>query len=309
MYKLFIIFLPIIIFLGCSNKINPAEFHPIIAQKAKIQPSIREIKHKPNIIIFTKHKNYYEIKAKEYLENLLTNSKFVTILNRNTTIKDEIKLAENAKATNSDLNQADFIIIEDITPKMYDIKYIPPKYYKDKKGRIHKIKGYYVYKACSSGFINIYNVLPYKLLSSIKAYGCYTTFSYKRENLKNYVILKSIESAIDNIKCSLLKLFSPKGYVFELRKKDDVLILHTTLGSENGAKEGDKVDIYEKVVIKIPFSNKEIIEEKKIGEGVISNAINKFDSWVIVKKYTQMPKIGDFVKMNYKFSFWDIFKW
>ncbi len=308
MYKLFISFLIIIFFLGCAQKINPNEFHPIIAQKAKIQPSLREIQYKPNVIIFTKDNNFYEKKAKEILENLLINSKYVNILNRASSIKDEIKLAENAKATNSNLNQADYIIIVDIHPISYNVRYIPPTYYKDKKGRIHKIPGYYEYEACSSGYINIYTTLPYKMNKSIYTSGCYRATSSFYENIKEYVILKSIKQAINNAKYSLYKFFTPKGYIFEIRKKGDKIILHTTLGKANGAKEGERVNIYEKKIVKLPFSKKSIIEEVKIAEGIISNVVNENDSWVIVERYTQLPKIGDYIKMNYRYSFWDIFR-
>jgi len=308
MYKFIISLVAIILFSGCAEKINPNEFHPIITQKAPIQPTPREIRYKPNVIIFTKEKTYYQQKAKEILENLLLNSKYVNILNRNSNIKNEIKLAENAKATNSDLNQADFIVISDITPKTYNEKYIPPQYYKDKKGQIHKIPGYYSYEGCSSGYINIYNVLPYKLISSIYANGCFYTTTPNHQNIKNYVLLQSIYKTIENAKYNLYKVFTPKGYIFEIRKKDDEIILHTTLGKINGAKEYERVNIYEKKLIKTPFSNKTNIEEVKIGEGIISNVVNQNDSWIIVKKYKQLPKIGDYIKMNYEHSFWDIFK-
>ncbi len=308
MYKYITTIIILILLTGCAEKINPNEFHPMIAQKAQIQPSPREIRYKPNVIIFTKDNNYYEKQAKNYLESFLINSKYVNIIDRKSTIKNEIKLAENAKATNSDLNQADFIIIENITPKTYNTQYIPPKYYKDKKGKIYKIPGYYQYEACSSGYINIYNVLPYKLINSIYAKGCYYTTTPNYQNIKNYVMLYSINQAINNSKYPLYKVFTPKGYIFEIRKKDDEIILHTTLGSKNGAKEGERVNIYEKRIKKLPFNISPIIEEIKIGEGIISNVVNENDSWIIVKKLKQTPKIGDYVKMNYKYSFWDIFK-
>ncbi len=308
MYKFIINLFIIIFFLGCAEKINPNEYHPILAPKAPIQPSSREINFKPNVIIFAKNNNFYENKSKEILENLLINSKFVNILNRKSNIKNEIKLAEDAKATQSNLNQADYIIIENITPKKYSVKYIPPVYYKDHKGRIHKIPGYYLYKACSNGYINIYTLLPYKLLYSIYADGCYSATTPNYQNIKKYMLLNSLKEAINNEKYTIYKIFTPKGYIFEIRKKDNELILHTTLGYKNGAKQYEHVTIYEKKLIKLPFNNKKIIEEIKIGEGIISNVINQNDSWVIVKKYKTMPKIGDYIKMNYKFSFWDIFK-
>jgi len=309
MYRFILLSLIGIFFIGCSEKINPAEFHPIPAQKAPIQPTQREIKYKPNVIIFPKdNNNYYENKAKEVLSSLLINSKYVNILDRHSNIQDEIKLAENAKATNSNLNQADYIIVENITPKSYNEKYTPPKYYKDKKGRIYKIPGYYTYEACSSGYIKIYSTIPYQLISSLYANKCYSTTSTNHENIKKSVQLESIKSAIEDIKYNIYKIFTPKGYIFEIRKKGDKIILHTTLGKDKGAKEGEKVDIYTKKIIKLPFNKKTEIEEQKIGEGVISNVVNAKDSWVIVKDYKEMPKIGDYIKMNYNFSIWDIFK-
>ncbi len=307
MYKIIITSIAVIFFLGCAPKINLNEYHPIIAPKAAILPTKRDINNKPYIIIFTKNRNFYEEKAKEDLANLLINSKYINILTRKSNIINEIKLAENAKATNSDLNQANFIIIEDITPKTYNEKYIPPQYYKDKKGHTYKIPGYYLYKSCSNGYINIYNVLPYQLLKSIYTTGCFSTTTSHYQHIKNYVILNGISQSIDNAKYQLYKFFTPKGYIFEIRKKDNNIILHTTLGRKNGAKKYEKVDIYTKKIINMPFSNKKIIENIKIGNGIISNIVNKNDCWVIVKKTIQPIKIGDYIKMNYKFSFWNIF--
>ena len=307
MYKNFIILITIF-FLGCAPKIDLKEYHPIITQKAKILPNQKDITKKPNIIIFTKNNNFYEKKAKEDLANLLINSKYVNILTRKSNIKTEIKLAENAKATNSNLNQANFIIIENITPKTYNEKYTPPKYYRDKKGHTYKIPGYYSYKACSSGYINIYNVIPYQLSTSIYANGCYSTTTPNHQNIKNEIMLKSIEKSIENEKENIYRFFTPKGYIFEVRKNKDEIILHTTLGKKNGAQKYAKVNIYTQKIIKIPFSNKKIIEQTKIGEGIISNIINDNDSWIIVKNITQPVKIGDYVKMNYKFSIWGLLK-
>ena len=306
MYRSFVIGIISLFFLGCAPKINPNEYHPIIAQKAEILPTQREIKKKPNVIIFNKNNNFYEKKAKEDLENLLINTNYINILTRNSNIKTEIKLAENAKATNSNLNEADFIIIEDITPKTYNEKYTPPKYYTDKKGHTYKIPGYYSYEACSNGYINIYNVIPYQLVKSIYADGCYSTTTSTHQNLKEEIKLNSIKESINNVKENLYKFFTPRGYIFEIRRKDNEYIIHTTLGISNGAEKYAKVNIYTRKIVHIPFSHKKIIEEQKIGEGIISNIVNDNNSWIIVKEIKQPLKIGDYVKMNYKFSLWSI---
>jgi len=296
----------IILFTGCSLKINPNEYNPYPAPKAEIMPTKREINFKPSIIVYSK-KDKLNLFAKNILLRVLNNSHLVNILDRNNSIKDEIKLAEEAKLTNSDLNQADYAIFLEITSTSYNYRYIPPTYYKDKKGHIHKIPGYYKYTGCIDGYIKVYSLIPYQLKKIIYLNDCESTTDEKYLNYKNYLLKEAVIEAIDDEKYEIFKIFTPKGFIFEIRKKDDDFIIHTTLGSKNGAKEGERVNIYTRKKISL-FGN-EKIEEIKIGEGIISNIVHENDSWIIVKKLKRKIHIGDYVKMNYKHTFWDIFRW
>ncbi len=303
--RLFIVIFAIL-FIGCSIKLNPASYNPYPAEKAKIIPTEREINFKPNIIIYSKNDVYSQY-SKNILEYILNSSNLVNLPQRNTTLKDEIALAQEAKAANANLNQADYIIKTEITSKNYTYKYHPAVYYKDKKGKIHRINAYFSYSACIEGYIKIYSLIPFEIKKILNLNECYSSTSENFEYLKDYLLKTAIKNAVYDNKVEIFKFFAPKGFIFEIRKKDD-FIIHTTLGSDKGAKAGERVDIYTRKKIKLPFGPQEKTEDIKIGEGIISNIVNKKNSWVIVEKLNGKLHIGDYVKPNFRHSFWDIFR-
>jgi len=306
MYKIFIV-LTALFFLGCSSKINPNEFKPLNAPKSEFIPSKNEITYKPQILIVSPFDKYSQIAAQTVKEILISYPAVKVIQREFKSLKEEIKLAELAKTSESNLNQADYIVkvfIDSINTKRI---YHPPTYWRDKKGRVHSTKAYYEHIACASGHISVIKIPENYIISTKYFKKCISyvsySYNYNYESLK----LKALRSAIYSIKEDLYKIFAKRGYIYEIRKKDDEIILHTTLGKEFGAKEGEKVDIYTIKKIKIPFSEEYETKIVKIGEGEINIAAQN-DSWVVVTDKKETIKIGDFVKMNYKHSFWDIFK-
>jgi len=300
-----IVLLSLFFFNGCSSKINPAEFHKIEAPKS-YNPSYNEIIGKTNVLI-ADFKGRFADEAKNYLSYILNNSKSIKLLSRKfKSIKEEIKLAELAKNSASDLNQADYLIFGRISNVSTSYKYHKPYTYKDKKGKIHYVRGYYTHKACIDGNLKIIKIPENYIANNLFFGDC----EYENKNSKyfnyNPLIKQAIKNSIYSIKNSLYRFFAKRGYVYEIRKKDDEIILHTTLGSEFGAKEGERVNIYRVKKIKIPFTNKEKIQIIKIGEGIIKIA-HPSNSWILVEEGKNFM-IGDFVRMNYKYSFWDIFK-
>jgi hypothetical protein len=313
MRKKNLIFLSFIIILlsGCSQKINPVNFNPVNAPKSKFLPSKNEIYSKTQILIvpFKGKNETLNETATATLKTLLENYPPIKILNRPfRSLKQEIKLAELAKTTNSNLNQADYIIEGKIISTSTKSIYHPPQTWKDKKGHYHTIPGYYENRACVNGVINIIKIPENYFLRS--KYFSYCTYEDDSYAIYNFIPLLTYatKQAILSLKDYLYKTFAKRGYIFEIRKKGDTEIIHTTLGSNFGAKEGEKVDIYTVKEIKVPFSSQTKKEIIKIGNGVISNVVNPNDSWIIVKNIKEPIKIGDFVKMNYHHSFWDIFK-
>jgi hypothetical protein len=301
-------FILMLLFLGCSYKINPNEFAPINAKKSKILPSKQEIYSKTQILIITPKKTPPNIQAKSAIESLLSSNNSVIILNRKfNSIEDEIKLAEEAKKSKTNLNQANYIVEVAITSGSTSTTYHPPVYWRDKKGKIHKTPAYYSHRACVGGYIKIIKI-PEQITTTLPLYDCESENTQSRYYNFDYLINSAIKEAIFDKKDDLYEIFAKRGYVFEIRKKDDTTILHTTLGSEFGAKEGEVVNIYTLEVKKEPFSNKEKIIQKKIGEGVISDKIEPDSSWIIVKKAKEPIKIGDFVKINYHYSIFERIK-
>ncbi|EDM24458.1 CsgG/HfaB family protein [Caminibacter mediatlanticus] len=303
----YLFFIISIIFLGCANKININEFTPINAPKSKFLPSKNEILYKPQILI-TNFSGSYSNYAKDFLKITLSNIKSIKLLNRQfKSLKEEIKLSEIAKSNNSNLDQADFLIegkIIEITKKRI---YHPSQRFKDKKGRIYYTKAYYEHTVCVKGEISITKLPENIIYQTLPFYKCeYETTSSYYFDYKP-LIIETIKSAIYNLNDKLKKIFAKKGYIFEIRKKDNDIIIKTTLNSNFGAKTDENVDIFTIKKIKIPFSNDYKKEILKIGEGKIIKVTNEY-SWILVKKHLQTIKIGDFVKMNYKHSFWDIFE-
>jgi hypothetical protein len=293
--------------IGCSSKINPAEYTPLNAPKSHYMPSKNEILYKPQILIVP-FKGEYSSVATNTLKNILSGYPAVKVLDREfKSLKEEIKLAELAKTSESNLNQADYVITGNIESVYTKKIYHPPVRWKDKKGRIHITRGYYEHIACALGNINIIKIPENYLLSTKNFQKCVYDTSYSLYYNYNVLKIKAVKEGINSLKNYLYKIFAKRGYIYEIRKKDDEIILHTTLGKEFGAKEGEKVDIFTIKKTKIPFTNEYKTTIQKIGEGEI-NIANKNNSWVVVTEKKEQIKIGDFIKMNYKHSFWDIFK-
>jgi len=296
--KVSLLFLFFLLFSGCSVKINPNEFNRVDAKKSIYQPSKREIYQKINVLVLPFKGRFANVARDELISLLSQNG--LRILNRRYLGKlKEIKLAEKAQAAGVDLDQADYIISGEVNSISKSIRYYPPIYKKGKKIS----RGFYEYSICVRGSIKIIKLPEDELKKSLSFDGCKSfIFYYKTRNLRD-LIISTIKDRIRSLKTSLYKLFAKKGFVYEIRQKGDTIILHTTLGKEFGAKSGMRVNIYTYKRVKIPFTNEYKKEAVKIGEGEISNVVNRYDSWIVVDKLKEEVKIGDFVKASYE-SHW-----
>jgi len=294
-------------FAGCSKSINPDEFRHVNAEESKYKPTKQEITSKIRIMIAPFDGRYKELDkiAVSKLKTLLTQYSPVELINRKyTSVTNEIKLAEQARNAQDDLGQVNYIIFGKILSANTKSTYYPPVSWRDKKGRIHTTRAYYRNSACVSGQISIVRIPENYIIDSFNIQDCEYSNTYSRIHNYNSLLVKAVSEAIEDKKELLYNIFAKRGYIFEIRKKDDTLILHTTLGYDEGAKEGLKVYIYTVKEKKIPFSDEVKKEDVKIGEGEISNVVNKDDSWVIVEKNTEPVKIGDYVKPVHEKDFW-----
>jgi len=307
-YLLFVFF---ILFLGCSNKINPAEYHKVYAQKSKYLPSPQEINAKPKVLILEINSNDYDAinllpLLKEKLQNLISNTSAILLQrNKKTSLKEEIIYAQESKLSDSNINSADYVIFATITNTYYNYTYHRGIKWVDKKGRVHYQPPYYSYKACVNGEIKVIKIPQNYIAKQFHFGSCaYATTRY-RSNLKQRLLQEALIDALDDLQTDFKELFAKKGYVIEVRKKDDETIIKTTLGSEDGIKEGDIVNVYTIKEYNNPITNKKEKEIKLIAKGEVSNVVNQNTSWIIIEKSKEPIKIGDFIKPKFDTGFFE----
>jgi len=298
-----ILLLSSLIFLllsGCSSKINPNEFGTVNAPVSKYKPSEYEINSKFKVLILpfksSRYQNVADLVTGE-LNKVLGNYPPVKVKSKeSTSIKDEIKLAEEAKIAQQDLGEVNYIIqgkISNITTKS---EYHREKRWRDKKGKVHVIKAYYSNEACVQGEMQIIKIPENSVVKTFALNGCASNTTDSKMYDFSALISRAAKKSIDKLTDDLYNFFAKRGYIYEVRKKGDKTIVHTTLGKNDGAKPGLKVYIYTIKITKDPFGDEERLESIKIGEGEISNVVHERDSWVVVDEVSQQIKIGDYVK-------------
>lgn len=307
---------------GCGTSINLTKYSPIQAPKASHMPSPSELENKkPTVVIMNINDNGIEtaIKARAgkamgtRLNTELAQSGEVNIIKRlkNTNLENEVKRAEITKSLGG--NGVDYIVTGKIDNASYNWKFYEARTWRDKKGRVHYIPPYIKYIACVSGNIQIYSLPDLIVKSTIPVKSCvYETVnarsSYQAKRSNPALVRSAAISAIDDAKYPLENFFAPKGYILEIRRNEDgELIAKLTIGSEDGVKEGDKVDIYTLKDYINPITNKKTIQTVKIAKGKVSNQIGPHFSWIIIDKDDINPgytlHIGDFAKIKKEFSF------
>jgi len=312
--KLFFIIPFIFFFLGCSTKINPNEYGSVNAPVSQYKPSEYEIKSKYKVLIVPFESRQYRSVADVATSTLTTvlgsYPPVIVKSRRANSIKDEIKLAEQAQISHTDLGEANYIIKGRIDSATTKSRYHKEHRWRDRKGKIHVIPAYYENIGCVNGEMEIIKIPENNIAATLSLNSC--ARSDTRYRLRDFreLLYSAVKHAVYSKRNFLYNFFAKKGYVYEVRKKDDETILHTTLGANDGAKEGLRVNIYTVKLIKMPFSDSVKKESVKIGEGEISNVVNAEDSWVIVNEVSQPVKIGDYVKPVHEsgFSFRNIFR-
>ncbi|WP_456480661.1 hypothetical protein [Nautilia sp.] len=311
--RFFFFLLTVLLFSGCSSKINLAEYRPYYAPKNKnvsvsFKPSVKKVSIVKFPAYYFKGMELSET-ATYTLNSMLQTSKFVKILRiiGKEKIKEEIKAAEIAKETESDIG-ADYLLEGKILNATYTSRYHRGFYYyiKTPHGKIRKYSPpYYSYSSCTE-----INVKILKLPSLQNEYDRnFRKCAYFSDNVsysKFYpnLVTESLKKTVKEAFESLKKFFAPKGYIYEVRKNGDDLIAKITLGKNQGMYEGLKLKIYR--LRKDPVTGD--IEKYSIGEGKVSNLIFENTCWITVDlKENRHIEIGDMVIPDFNNSFWDLF--
>jgi len=304
----------IILFTGCSTKINLSDYRPAYVPKNPVAPKNLSSKiKKVSIVKFPKYyyKNIDISNTATYtLNSLLQTSRFVKVLRviPEYKIKDEIKAAEISIETDSKIG-ADYLIKGKILNVTYTPKYHRGFFYyiKTKYGKVRKYSPpYYSYTACSQININVLSLPELKEDFSKTFEGCaYFSDNVAFKRFYPNLVISSVNKTVKYAFNSLKKFFAPKGYIYEVRKNGDDLIAKITLGKNQGMYQNLELNIYR--LQKDPVTGD--IERYKIGEGKVSNLIFDNSCWISVNPDdNQHLEIGDMVIPSFESSFWDIFK-
>jgi hypothetical protein len=313
------------VFSGCGTAIKLQDYTVSSLNKAKNIPSKDVMMNTslPKIIIMDIDNNNLLVAnnaelGKSMATNINTNlskANSVNILKRvgnsgyKKMLSQEIKVAELGKEIGADVGQANYILTGQISNASYDYAFKEGYYYevKTKEGSKTLYQPPVInYKACAIGNIKIFSLPDLSEAKSIEFNECSSDSqearSPKDARLKNDGLVRSAgEEAADTAKYDLKNFFVKKGYIYEMKKDDDKVIVKTTLGSKFGAKEGEEVYLYavEDLYNSLTDSTKKI--ETKIGKGVVSDQVNNDFSWIIVKEMYNGKSInaGDYIKIQY----------
>jgi len=322
----------IIGFSGCSTAIKLTEYHPVNLKKGKHIPSKEQLSgsHRPKIIIMDIDDNGIKNATRAKLgksmavdlNKELSESGNVEVLKRipSKNYKDiltrEIKAAELGREVGEDIGQAEYLVSGQISNVTYTHKFNEASKYEDKKGRTKTIPPSMTYKSCVEGTLKVFSLPDLRAVKSKSFNECSTHSEDVRgpHDIKpsnGSLERKAGTEAVHSASYDLRSFFTPKGYIFEMRKnKDGEIIVKTTLGSKFGVKEGDPVKIYTMEDVNNPLTGETTTTEVKIGKGVVSDKVTPAYSWVIVKEIEDGRgiKLGDYIKVKYKKSWLDSIK-
>jgi hypothetical protein len=119
------------------------------------------------------------------------------------------------------------------------------------------------------------------------------TYQQQIEFLKE-VLASSLDSLTEQIK----PYFGLKGYITQVRFNDDGVIAQVNLGSKEGIKRGDILDIYSFEESMDPLSNESFCDKNKLPFSLrVSGQISKERSWTTLdSEYKDRVKTLQFVK-------------
>jgi len=312
---------------GCGTAIdNLNAYQQDIIEKAEHMPSQKALAgEKFKVIVMNVEDKGFKVAKSanlgpaltRMLESEIGRDQAIDILDRSVSDKfaQEIQLNEMSGADiseNSLLELADFAVVGELKNASFTSRFVQVQYWTDKKGYTHVIPAHYIYTAEVSGQIKIYE-LPSMKIKKIISFSDNqrrsedSKFLGRRAYVDNGLVNKAGENAIHSSRLEIKNFLAPKGYVIGARSFDGKKILKISLGSENGAKEGDSIDITTKKNVTDQLTEKTEVELYVIAHGTISNQIQKKSAWILVDDVSdgERVRLGDEAKIVYKKGFSD----
>ncbi|HHB94087.1 MAG TPA: hypothetical protein ENK88_02990, partial [Campylobacterales bacterium] len=306
---------------GCAGGIKLSEYSPVSLKKGQHMPSKEQLggSGASKVIIMDLSNNNIEVAKKAQLgksmaSNInkeLSENKNVKIMKRVSSsnykeiLSKEIKAAELAKEVGEDIGQADYLLTGQLSNVTFKNEFQEAHTSTDKKGK----KTYYPpeikYKSCVEGTLKVFALPDLNEVKSKSFDECSSSSEEARSPSDAKPSNGSLErkagtEAMHAASFELKNLFTPKGYIFEMRKKDeDTTIIKTALGSKVGAKKGEEVEIYTIEDVSNPLTGETTQTDVLIGKGEISNKVTPAYSWIVVNELedNREIKLGDYIKI------------
>ena len=316
------------LFSGCSTKIgNLGEYIPSTLYKAVNMPSKEELTNTKasKIIIMAIDDNGIRIAQEARLEKTmlvhineeLAENKNVQILKRVSSnnyeqiLNKEIKAAELEREIGEDIGAASYLLTGQISNATYNYEFSEGYYYETKEGEKYSPPTI-DYEACVKGTLKIFSLPDLNEAHSKGFNGC----SSYTEEVRNptdakvtdpSLVRKAGIRAMHQVSFSLKNFFTKKGYILEKRKKKDVTIIRVMLGSNQGARSQDRVEIYSVETIMNPLTGQSSKKNVLIGRGTISEKVTSIDAWIVIKELEKGKQVhlGDYIKIKYSQGFWN----
>lgn len=306
---------------SCATTIKNFDMYekaPIL--NTEFMPSKSDFEKKvPSVVIFdftTSDQNAIKINAnkfvEDYISELLIKNKMAEVQDRKNLkkLQDEIKLSELYGSKKSEIKAVDYAIDGSITNLTFDSEFIGPSY--NTEGDLVRRAGY-EYTSTIQGFIKIYEVPSLKVVDTISFSG--SAYKYEEaagmkiwkirtidpaKSFDQELIKEATRSAMARNNYKIKSFFAKSGFILEKRTLKDKTIFLISIGYEDGIRQDDRIDIYQRYSTLNPITGEEAVSTKLIATGKVADKTEEKFTWIVVDgKKASTIKLGDIAKVNY----------
>lgn len=336
-FKIFPSLFIIVSICSCAPTIkNFAKYQKQFLTETQFMPSEDNLEGKaPKVVVFEFDEANIETAKQADLgntiaksvEGVLASNRLAEIVDRKSASKlqKEVQLAEmNKTGAYKGPRIADYAISGAISNADYSSKYSSGStYINPRNGQVISIPPKYIYSSNVAGNIKIFELPSLQVVEAIEMKGK----NVRSENVQTNgglslggikiggddvagqskddgMVRKAGQDAIEEASTDIKNFFAKKGFIMEKRVFDNKTIFKINIGSIDGVKHGDKLEITSQFEVENPISGKTEIERRIIASGKVSQLIDPKSSWIILddKDQESAIRLGDAVKLKYKKS-------
>jgi len=326
----------LILTCSCSTSIkNFDNYQKQFLTKSKFMPDKETLERKsPKVVVFALDENNNDVAKQAGLgntmanniENAITQNRLAELIDRGaaTKLEKEISLNEmNKTGSYKGPKIADYAISGAISNAGFVSKFSSGQaLYVPKQGVI-TIPPKFSYSSNVAGNIKIYELPSLTVVETIEFSGKKTrsedvqsdgglslgalriggkaTLGSSRDDS---LVRRAGEDAIDNIKTEIKNAFAKKGYILEKRVYDGKAIFKINLGSADGIKNDDRLEVTGQFETENQITNEIEVERRVIAHGTVSDKIDYKTCWIVIDdaKKADSIRLGDAVKTKYQKS-------